>query len=247
MLDINLSTILLQMANFFLLVFILYRFLFKPLQEMMKKRAEETMRALDDAHIAQVEAIKVQQEYEEKTNNINVEIAARKNEARIVIEQNRQQMLHEVQTEIEQIRSQTASTLKKMQMEAIHDHKNEIGFLASEFTTNMLSDLMNPNLQETYQEQFLSMIKQEDLTSFMKETKPGRTVFIKIILAVPPSQTYQERLEATLHQSTTQALNLSFEVDPKLIAGGILRFENELIDGSLQGQINRLQKKYQEN
>lgn len=247
MLDINLSTILLQMANFFLLVFILYRFLFKPLQEMMRKRAEETMRALDNARLAQEEANKVQQEYEEKTNNINAEIAARKNEARIVIEQNRQQMLHEVQTEIEQIRSQTESTLKKMQMEAIHDHKNEIGSLVSEFTKNMLSDLMNPNLQETYQEQFLSKLKQEDLTSFMKETKPGRTVFIKVILAVPPSEIYQQRLEAILHQATTQVLNLSFEVDPKLIAGGILRFENELIDGSLQGQINRLQKKYQEN
>lgn len=247
MLDINLSTILLQMANFFLLVFILYRFLFKPLQEMMRKRAEETMRALDNARLAQEEANKVQQEYEEKTNNINAEIAARKNEARIVIEQNRQQMLHEVQTEIEQIRSQTESTLKKMQMEAIHDHKNEIGSLVSEFTKNMLSDLMNPNLQETYQEQFLSKLKREDLTSFMKETKPGRTVFIKVILAVPPSEIYQQRLEAILHQATTQVLNLSFEVDPKLIAGGILRFENELIDGSLQGQINRLQKKYQEN
>ncbi len=37
MLNINLSTILLQMANFFILVFILYRFLFTPLKKAMQK------------------------------------------------------------------------------------------------------------------------------------------------------------------------------------------------------------------
>jgi F0F1-type ATP synthase membrane subunit b/b' len=41
MLELNISTILLQMANFFVLAFILYRFLLKPLQNVLQKREEK--------------------------------------------------------------------------------------------------------------------------------------------------------------------------------------------------------------
>ena len=52
MLDINISTILLQMVNFFILAFLLYRFLFKPLQNVLRKREDETNRAMDEAKVA---------------------------------------------------------------------------------------------------------------------------------------------------------------------------------------------------
>jgi len=49
-----------------------------------------------------------------------------------------------------------------------------------------------------------------------------------------------------LDNKLSSKINLSYEVDPSLIAGGILRFENKLIDGSLAGQINLLKQRYQE-
>lgn len=247
MLNINLSTILLQMANFFILAFLLYRFLFSPLQKTMKKREEEIIGALDEAAAAKKEAAIAQKEYEEKTSNIDAEIAARKNEARIVIEQTRQQMLKEVRTQVDNVRHQTEETLSALRAEAIQQHKQEIADLVAQFAREMMSDLMNPQLLDLYQEEFLDNIKDIDLSKYTENVKPNEELYIKAIMAVEASDSFQKRLEVILDKQITLPFNLTFEVDEKIIAGGVLRFENELIDGSLGGQINKLKKQYQEN
>jgi F-type H+-transporting ATPase subunit b len=246
MLELNISTILLQMANFFVLAFILYRFLLKPLKNMLQKREEKITHTMDAAKVTQDEAEKLKRQYEEKNNNIDAEIAARKNEARIVIEQSRQQMLHEVQTQIEQLQTQTEDVLARLQVKAVQQHKEQLGNLAAEFARGVLSDVMTPKLDETYQSEFLGKIRALDLSSYAEGTPPGEATFIKIITASLPSEPFQDQLSGFITEKFGPKTQLSYEVDPHLIAGGILRFENELIDGSLQGQIGRFQKRYQE-
>jgi F-type H+-transporting ATPase subunit b len=234
------------MANFFILAFILYRFLFKPLQKVLKKREADTNRALDEAKEAQKDAEEIHRQYEEKNNNIDAEIAARKNEARMVIERTRQQMLNEVQTEINDLKSQTEETLTHLRIEALQKHKEKVGNLASEFAKGILTDLMSPDLQKSYQEAFLGQLNEMDLSQYVEEPVPGKTSFVRIISAKPPDETFQKNISAIIHEKLPQEVTLSFEVEPKLIAGGILRFENELIDGSMQGQVDQFQKQYQE-
>jgi F-type H+-transporting ATPase subunit b len=235
------------MANFFILVFILNRFLFRPLQNAMKKRAEKITGAMDDAEKAKKEALAAKQEYEEKTNNIDAEIAARKNEARIVIEQTRQQMLSEVQAQADRIKHQTEETLASLRAEAVQQHKEEIANLVAQFASQMMTDLMDPKLLKLYQEEFREKIQSINLSKFVENAQPNEELYIKTIMANEPDKSFQDRLLAYLKDQIDNRFNLSFEVDEKLIAGGILRFENELIDGSLSGQINQLKQQYQEN
>jgi len=246
MLNLNFSTILLQMANFFILAFILYRFLFTPLKNVLKKREVETNRAMDEAQIAKQEAEAMRQQYIEKTDNIDAEIAARKNEARIVIERTRQQMLEEVQSRVERVEAQAQEKLAQLRAEAVQQHQKELGNLAANFSRGILSDVVTPTLQEIFQEEFLEHISELDLSSYIDTDKPSDVSFVRVIMANPTTPDYQSRLETIVKEDLSQEVNLSYEIDPSLIAGGILRFEDELIDGSLQGQIDNLQKQYQE-
>lgn len=246
MLELNISTILLQMANFLILALILYRFLFKPLQNVLKKREEETTRVMGEAQIAKAEADAARLSYEEKTHNIDAEIAARKNEARIVIEQTRQQMLREVQSEVEQLETQTEETLNRLKTEAVQQHKQKLGNLASEFAHGIIADVMKPNLEQAYQQEFFGKIENMNLAPFLEGTPIGEPAFIRVIMAQSPSDAYRESFSAMIQEKLSQKIQLTFEVDRRLIAGGILRFENELVDGSLQGQINHFQQRYQE-
>ena len=245
MLNLNISTILLQMANFFILAYILYRFLFQPLQNVLKKRETEITRAMDEAQAAKDNAEELRKQYEEKSQNIDAEIAARKNEARIVIEQTRRQMLQEVQKQIDRLTSQTEEKLTQMKTEAVQQHKEQLGNLAGQYVKNIFSDLMTPQLQKIYQDEFLDHISSQDLASYTEDIPPGQTVQIKAILAHAPSQSYQEHLENLLRDKISKEFNLTFEVDPGIIAGGKLQFENELIDGSVIAQIDQLQQLYQ--
>lgn len=246
MLNINISTILLQTANFFILVFVLYIFLFKPLQDAMKKREEIVTQTMDDAAKAKQDAEEARRLYEEKSDNIDAEIAARKNEARMVIEQTRQQMLKEVQNQVDRLKLQTEETLTKLRTEALQQHKEDIGNIVSTIARKLMTDLINPQIQAVYQDDFLNKIQTINLTEYVQSSRPGRLEYIKAVMAENPTDDFKKRLSSTLHEQISHEIDLSFEVDPKLIAGGLLRFENELIDGSLEGQINRLVKMYQE-
>jgi F0F1-type ATP synthase delta subunit len=59
--------------------------------------------------------------------------------------------------------------------------------------------------------------------------------------------TDKDRLETALKQQAGTPITIDYEIDPNIIAGGILRFENELIDGSILGQITRFKQQYQES
>jgi len=246
MLDLNISTILLQMANFFILVFILYRFLFKPLRNVLKKREIQTNHAMDEAKIAHQNAEEMQRQYEEKTDNIDAVIAARRNEARIVIERNRQEMLKEVQSDIEDLKSQTEETIAQMRSDAVQQHKDQMGEMASDYARGILTDIMNPDLAKSYQDAFLNQLKEINLSKYMEAATSGAPTFVRIILAKEPTDAYKKKLSSIIEKDQSQKMIPSYEVDPGLIAGGMLQFENELIDGSLAGQITQFQEKYQE-
>lgn len=246
MLELNFSTILLEMANFIIMAFILYRFLFKPLQNVLKKREQEILGAMSDAQLAKKEAFETRKLYEEKSNNIDAEIAARKNEARIVIERTRQQMLGEVQAKIDEVIMKTEETLEDLQEEAILRHKEKIGDLASTFSKGILSDIISDELQEKFQQEFLDRISTMNLSSYLEGTMPGETNFVKVIMAAKPTPNFKKRIAEIINKKIDKDVSLTYEVDPSLIAGAILRFENKLIDGSVNGQINILKKNYQE-
>lgn len=246
MLELNISTILLQMANFLILAFILYRFLFQPLQNVLKKREDEITRAIDEAQSAKQEAEETRERYEEKSNNIDAEIAARKNEARIVIERTRHQMLGDVQSQIQELKIQTEETIEKLREESIQQHKKEIGNMAGQFSRGILTDLMSEQLQKRFEQQLLEKVGNLDLPSYLKGTKTEERNSVKVIMAHKPTSAFSNALKDILKTKLSEDINIGYEIDPGLVAGGILRFENKLIDGSLLGQIDLLKNKYQE-
>jgi len=246
MLELNISTILLEMANFLILVFVLFQFLFKPVQNILKQREEQVTHDMDEAKRAQEEAEKTKQIFEEKTNNIDAEVAAKTNEARIVIERTRQQMLQEVKTKVEQLQRQTEEKFSQMQSQAIRQHKEKLGNLASEFAEGILTGIMTPQLESSYKEEFFNRILAMDLKPYINSRSIEEKPFAQVILPQSLEKADQERIEKAFTHNAGTEVNISYKIDPKLIAGGILRFENEMIDGSLQGQITRFKKNYQE-
>ncbi|MGC9399788.1 MAG: F0F1 ATP synthase subunit delta [Anaerolineae bacterium] len=246
MLELNLSTLLLQMANFFILLFILGRFLLKPLQTTLEKRAQEATQQLDKAETAQQEANALRQEYRQKHENLDAEIAARKNEVRIVIEQTRQQMLQEVQAQIEALEAQTEKTLAQLRSDARQKHRAELGALAAQLVERILSDVAISEIRTAFQEKFLEQLRSINLAAHISAVNHETAMAAEVTAATELSTAYQTRLAATLNAVTTRPVDLTYRVDPSLVAGVVLRLEDVLIDGSVHSQVQQLRKRYQD-
>ena len=245
MLEINLSTLLLQVANFLIMAYILTRFLFKPLKEMLDKRAGKATKALDEAEKAIHDAEALRLEYEKKRQNIDAEFAALKNEARIVIDQTRQQMLQEAYEEIEAMRARAQEEIEQQRAEALRLHRSKIGELVSTLIQRMMQDMLNPEIHRAYLDAFLDQLRSVQLNGHIANNG-AQAVSAELITTTPLAQEQEKRITATLETAVSQPVDLTCRVDPGLIAGAMIRLGDILIDGSLQGQIQQLRMRYEE-
>jgi len=146
---------------------------------------------------------------------------------------------------VEKLKNQTEETLSQMQLKAIQQHKEKLGELASTFVSGIISDVMTPELEHAYQKEFINQVRQVNLEKYTEDLTPGDTPEVKVMTARMLADEDEKQIASILHQGIPQKINLSFNVDSTLIAGGLIRFENELIDGSIQAQIETFKKKYQ--
>ena len=244
MLDINLSTLLLQIANFLILAFILTRFLFKPLKKTLDERANRVTRAVEEAEKATSEAKDLRLEYEKKHENIDAEIAALKNEARIVIDQTRQQMLQEAYQEIEAMRTRAQEEIEQQRTDALLLHRSRIGELVATLTQRMMKGVLSPQLHQAYLDTFLDQLRSVQLEGRIS-TNNGEPISTELITATPLVQENKTRIAATLEAVISKPIDLACRVDASLIAGAMVRFGDMLIDGSLQGQLQQLRSRYE--
>jgi len=244
MLNINLSTLLLQVANFLIMAFILTRFLFKPLKEMLDKRAIQATKSMDEAEEVTREAEKLRLDYEKKHENIDAEFAALKNEARIVIDQTRQQMLQEAYEEIEAMRARAQEEIEQQRAEALRLHRGKIGELVTTLIQRMMEDLLTPPLHQAYLDAFLDQLRSVQLNGRIP-TNGEESVSAEMITATPLVQENETRVAAMLEAAVSQPVDLTCRVDPDVIAGAMVRLGDMLIDGSLQGQLQQLRSRYE--
>jgi F-type H+-transporting ATPase subunit b len=245
MLKINLSTLLLQVANFLIMAFIITRFIFKPLKEVLDKRASRVTKAVDEAEKAAREAEGLKLEYEKKRDNIDAEIVALKNEARIVIDETRQQMLQEAYEEIEAMRARTQEEIEQQRADALRLHRSKIGELVATLVQRMMEDILNPEVHRAYLNAFLDQLRSVQLDGHIS-TSGEEAVSAELITATPLAQEDKTRIVTALETVASQPLDLAFRVDAGLIAGAMIRLGDMLIDGSLQGQIQQLRSRYEE-
>jgi len=244
MLDINLSTLLLQVANFLIMVYILTRFLFSPLKEMLDRRASQVTQAVDEAQEAVREAEKLRLEYERKHGNIDAEVVALKNEARVVIDETRQQMIQETHQEIEAMRARAREEIERQRVDALRLHRNQIGELVTALTGRMMKDILNPQLHQAYLDAFMDQLRLVQFEGRLS-TDDEEAVAAELITAVSLAQEDKVRITTTLETVVSHTLDLVYRVDAGLLAGAMVRLGDTLIDGSLQGQLQQLRSQYE--
>jgi len=244
MLEIKLSTLLLQIANFLILAYILTRFLFKPLKEMLDKRTDQVTKAVNEAEKTNREAKELRLKYEKKRKNIDAEIAALKNEARIIIDETRRQMLQEAYQEIEAMRARAQEEIEQQRVDALLLHRGKIGELVAALTRRMMGDVLNPQLHQAYLDAFLNQLHALHLEGRIS-TGGEETVSAELITTTPLAQEDKARITTTLEAAVSRPIDLACRVDAGLIAGAMVRLGDTLIDGSLQGQLQQLRSRYE--
>lgn len=143
MVDLSLGTILAQMLNFFILVWLLARFAYKPLLAMMTERKERIAKDLEAAEQARAETEKFKADYAAQIFNARVEAQQIVEKAIQEAENTTREQLATAREQIEQEKNRARQDIAIERDRAMNSLRNEVVSLSVAMAGKVVAKDMN--------------------------------------------------------------------------------------------------------
>lgn len=246
MINPNWSTLLLQILNFGIMVFILSRVFFKPVVRILDERAEKVTKALQEAEEREQKATEAQAQYEKTLAEAQEQVLVMQQQAQEDLLQTKQQVLLEAREQVQRMRETAEQDLEQARQEAVAEHRRELGYLAIELSGRLMRQAGGAAFQEASMHEFLDRLARLQPENYRQALADDEapTLQVQVVSAQALERGERTELERRTAKLLEREIEVRYRVDPSLIAGATMRFGSVVIDGSLSGQLQTLNERY---
>jgi F-type H+-transporting ATPase subunit b len=236
-------TLALQTVNVLILIWILGRFFFRPVMDIVAKRQQEANKLLDDAARERGEAADMRADADKARENIAAQredlIAAAQAEAQV----QKQKLLAQTSEEIAKLRSQAEAANARDRTAAEAQIIARASDLSVEIARRLLERIPHRNLLNAFLDGIcaeVGSLPAETRDSFAAAAATGRQ--IDVVTAAPLSDEEAQNVRAALQKAFGAELPLAFRSDPATVAGIEIRGPNAIIRNSWGADLDRIRK-----
>ena len=137
-----------QIANTLILVALLAKFLFKPVNKMLEKRKNTIANDLATAENQRVEAEALRADYEKKIKEIRIEADAILKEARNKADERAKEIIQEARDKSDDIIEKAQVEIERNQRNAYNELKDEVAAMAIMAAEKIIGEKMDDELNE---------------------------------------------------------------------------------------------------
>lgn len=238
----DLLTYLFEIINFFILLWILKKLLYKPVISVLKKRKEYIDTKIREAEEAQAKVEKLKQEYEKLLQDIENIKKAKLAEITKQVEEEKEKLYKQMKAEIDAEREKFLESLQIEKREVINEIKEFIINYSLQFVSKILVKVSDENLHKNLFKLAIEAIENlpdEDKKSISEELKHQK--FILIETAYPLTEEEKNKLKDLIKKEFGIEVSIKEEEKKDLIAGVSIHIGSKLIDLSLEGQLSVFQ------
>ena len=234
-------TLALQAVNFLVLVWLLWRFLYRPVREVIEKRKELAEQAFADADKHKLEADAARQRFEED---------------RAALAQERQDLLKKIHEELESERRKVLEEAREKADELLHaasesiaDERKavlaEIREQVAELAEELASDLLRKTESNGSSGLFLERLERqlEDLPADERERLQKDLAAdgarLMVVTAAPLTPADQDRWADRLAACLGECDKTDFTTDPEILGGAELRFPHAVLKFTWEDQLRK--------
>lgn len=230
---LDLTTFVLEIVNFLVLLWLLTRFLYRPVQAEISRRqqqAAEATRALQ-AGQAELQAGQAELKRAREAFDVEREQARQRLGAEIAAERTRRVDALKSELEDERAKANARDAAQREQDARRRDEAASRRALA--FVRSYLEPLAGPALEEAITALFLSDLVALDEASRNRLREARSTVAVEVATAFEPSSSTKRQVEAALEALLGQLPRPSWRIDSHLMAGISVRLDGHLLEASL--------------
>ena len=245
---INWFTVIAQIINFFVLVWLLRRFLYKPVLKAIDERENKIASELKDAKAKETEAKKEQAEFLKRNEKFDQQ--KKKLMDNVIAETNeeREKLLEGARNEAAVLRSKLEKSLDAMQENLEHDIAQKTQEEVFAITRKTLKDLASMSLEEQSVNIFVNRLKElknEEKKKLTDAFKSGSDfILVQTAFDLPSKQ--QTEIKSTVNEILGTKTQFQFKTVPKLISGIELTSNGYKLAWSISEYLSSIQKSISE-
>ena len=237
-LGINAFLIIAQIVNFIFLLLFLNGLIIKPILKGLENRRARIDESLENARKA-----------DERLSNVEKDYQARLSEAAVEAQKLRADTLQSAQADLERVRKDAQADAERIKAQARIDATAErnqmlaglrpqVSALAMAVANKIIGDSLDAQRQQALIEDFFAKVP-ATLLSGVEVSGPAN---VTVTSALPLNADEQAVVTADLSKQVGQLGEVSFDVDPGILGGLVVRVGDKVVDGSVSGKLNSLRQ-----
>ena len=153
-------TFIAQILNLFIQVYLIKRFLFKPINEVLQKRQKLANQNIEEAKKAKEDAEAVKAEYESSMSNARAEAGRIIEDAKKDAGIRAEEMIKEAQAEASSIKAKAEADIRLERKKALNEVKDEIGSLAMDIAGKVVEKEIHEDHHKALIDEFLQNVEE---------------------------------------------------------------------------------------
>lgn len=244
--QIDWFTFVVQIINFMILVWLLQRFLYRPIIRAMNQRKLQIQATLDEAEDKRKEAEQKAAAYQQELEKLEQKKEQMLLKARKTAEIEKEKLLQEVRTEIDKTKSLWYQKIQLEKEEFINSLRRRTSEEIQRILRQTLGDMANVKLEEQMLEVFLQRLRQGEaakLTEIAEAVAQSNQVII-VSSPFPISPEKRQAIIEVIQGKISPEIEVEFETVADLICGICLRGGGQEIAWSLESYLRTLEENF---
>lgn len=232
-------TFALQVVNFLVLVWLLQRFLYRPVRNILEKREKLRMAAFTEADKAKKEADAARQSYQEARAALAKERQEMLDAAQRSVEAERAKRLEEARQEAARLIEAAHVSIAEERAKTLTGLEADIANLAVRLAGKLLDKVGGALKSEVFLDQIETALKtmsDADRRRLLRDLA-ANGAHVTVVTATPLKSQEQKAWQARLEGNLDRHLEIAFDVDPKLIAGAAVHFPHMVVSFAWADQL----------
>jgi F-type H+-transporting ATPase subunit b len=238
-------TFIAQIINFIILVFLLWRFLYKPITKTMGERRKRIERQWKEAQQKQEEAEAEAKSYRQKQQDLEQRREELLNEAKEKAKSEQETLIKQARQEVDRKQAEWHESIERQQESFLENLRQRVQEQTHKISRRALQDLANAELEERAISVFIERLKHledEERETFRKSVQESEEDVV-INSAFDISEETQQKLRDSLRQENIVNGNeIKFSTSSDLICGVEMWSKNHQIAWSLADYLESLEE-----
>jgi F-type H+-transporting ATPase subunit b len=225
-LGINLGFFIAQVVNFSIFVLVVYFFGWRKLVPILDKRREDIAKGLEDARIASEARANAESEAQKILTDARAQAQKLVADARASAEERAKPIIQAAEADAEKIRTKANTDADELRNSALSGVRGQVVNLAMAAANKLIGEAMDKKQQEKLVNDF-----------FTKSASEVKNLGDNLVVttALPLSDDEKKSVEKSLGGSVA-----SWNVDPNILGGLVVRAGDRVVDGSIRSSMGSL-------